>query len=94
MIPEALRVMRDRFVLQFRRKRYTVERGQPARTAARAGGAPRGARSWYVTLGGTAITRLEARAGEREPALRRRVRQWLADHPELHSRDQIVLGGG
>ena len=86
--------MRDKFVLQFRRKRYTVERGQLARNAAQAGGARRGALSWYVTLGGTAITRLEARAGERELALRNRIRQWLADHPELHSRDQIVLGGG
>lgn len=86
--------MQDKFVLQFRRKRYTVERGQLVDTAARGAGAPRGPQYWYVTLGGTAITRLEVQSGEPEAALRARLRRWLAQHPDLQSRDQIVLGGG
>jgi hypothetical protein len=86
--------MRDKFVVQYHGKRYTVERGQPADTAAQGGGGPGGPWHWYITLGGTAITSLEAHPGDTEATLRTRVRQWLAEHPDLQSRDQIHLGGG
>jgi len=86
--------MREKFVLQYRGKRYTVERGQPVGAAAQGGGAPAGPQRWYVTLGGTAITKVEHQPGETEAVLRARIRRWLAEHPDLQTRDQIHLGGG
>jgi hypothetical protein len=50
--------------------------------------------TWYVTIGGTALTKLPATPTDTEASVRRRVLAWLADHPELLDRDQIVLGGG
>jgi hypothetical protein len=49
---------------------------------------------WYVTIGGTALTKLPARSGETEEQVSARVFQWLDEHPELLDRDQIILGGG
>jgi hypothetical protein len=86
--------MREKFVLQYQGKPYTVERGRPAGKAAEGGGAPSGPERWYVTLGGTAITSLEHQPQDTEAELRARVRQWLAEHPDLQTRDQIHLGGG
>jgi hypothetical protein len=86
--------MLEKFVLQYQDKRYNVERGHPAGSAAAGGGAPSGPDRWYITLGGAAITSLEHHPGETEESLRTRIRQWLADHPDLQSRDQIHLGGG
>jgi hypothetical protein len=86
--------MREKFVLQYQGKPYTVERGRPPGTAAEGGGAPSGPERWYVTLGGTAITSLEHQPQDTEAGLRARVRQWLAEHPDLQTRDQIHLGGG
>jgi hypothetical protein len=86
--------MRERFTLQHRGKRYTVERGQASRAAAEGGGAPVDAAQWYVTLGGTAVTALPAEPEETGSALRARIRRWLDSHPELEDRGQIHLAGG
>jgi hypothetical protein len=86
--------MGDRFTLEFEGREYTVQRGEPAASAAKAGGAPVGRHSWYVTLGPKAITRLDAVPGESDDALRARIRTWLADHPEMPDSEDITLGGG
>ena len=49
---------------------------------------------WYVTIGGTALTKLPAFAGDSEHTVRRRVLDWIEAHPDMLDRDQIVLGGG
>jgi hypothetical protein len=49
---------------------------------------------WYITIGGTALTKLPAEAGDTEASVRNRVLAWLEQHPDLLDRDQIVLGGG
>jgi hypothetical protein len=49
---------------------------------------------WYITIGGTALTKLPAEPADTEESVRNRVRTWLDAHPDLLDRDQIVLGGG
>lgn len=49
---------------------------------------------WIVTLGGTAITALERRRDDTPADVAGRLRDWLAAHPGMHSRDDIHLGGG
>jgi hypothetical protein len=49
---------------------------------------------WYVTIGGTALTKLPATANDTEASVRGRVLAWLEAHPDMLDRDQIVLGGG
>lgn len=49
---------------------------------------------WYVTLGGTALTKLPATPADTEASVRSRVLAWLKAHPDMLDRDQIVLGGG
>jgi hypothetical protein len=49
---------------------------------------------WYVTIGGTALTKLPAHPEDTEASVRNVVLDWLAAHPDLLDRDQIVLGGG
>lgn len=49
---------------------------------------------WYVTIAGTALTKLSATSADTEESVRARVLQWLDDHPDMLDRDQIVLGGG
>jgi hypothetical protein len=49
---------------------------------------------WYVTIGGTALTKLPAHPDDTETSVRRTVLDWLSAHPDLLDRDQIVLGGG
>ena len=84
----------DRFELEFEGRRYTVVRGERAAAAAEGGGAPVGRRSWYITLGPKAITRLDVLPGESDEALRERIRRWLAEHPEMPGSEDIVFGGG
>ncbi len=84
----------DRFELEFDGRRYTVERGASAESAAEGGGAPVGRLAWYLTLGPKAITRLPAMPGETNEALRDRIRRWLAEHPEMPGSENIILGGG
>jgi hypothetical protein len=50
--------------------------------------------AWYVTIAGTALTKLPASPSDTEESVRARVLQWMTDHPEMLDRDQIVLGGG
>ena len=49
---------------------------------------------WYVTIAGTALTKLPAPPNESEASVRERVVAWLEAHPDMLDRDQIVLGGG
>jgi hypothetical protein len=49
---------------------------------------------WYVTIGGTALTKLPARPDEAEASVKSRVLEWLEANPDMLDRDQIVLGGG
>ena len=84
----------DRFELEFEGRRYTVQRGEAAESAAEGGGAPVGRLAWYLTLGPKAITRLPVVPGESDPALRERIRRWLAEHPEMPADEDIVFGGG
>jgi hypothetical protein len=49
---------------------------------------------WYVTIAGTALTKIPAEPDDSEAAVRDRVMTWLQEHPDLLDRDQIVLGGG
>jgi hypothetical protein len=86
--------MGDRFNLEFEGRRYTIQRGDPPASAAKGGGAPVGRLSWYVTLGPKAITSLDALPSESDDALRARIRQWLAAHPEMPDSENIILGGG
>ena len=49
---------------------------------------------WYVTIAGTALTKLRASADDTEATVRSKVLAWLEAHPDMLDRDQIVLGGG
>ena len=49
---------------------------------------------WYVSIGGTALTKLPATPNESESSVRQKVLSWLKENPDLLDRDQIVLGGG
>jgi hypothetical protein len=49
---------------------------------------------WYVTIGGTALTKLPARPDDTEASVRGRVLAWLEANPDMLDRDQIILGGG
>lgn len=49
---------------------------------------------WYVSIGGTALTKLPATANETDASVRQKVLAWLKANPDLLDRDQIVLGGG
>ena len=86
--------MDGKFTLTFEGRDYTVERGAHPEAAAAGGGAPAGRNRWYITLGPKAITSLEAVPDETGPALQDRIRQWLAEHPEMPASEDIVLGGG
>jgi hypothetical protein len=86
--------MEEKFSLEFEGREYTVQRGAAPASAAEGGGAPVGRHSWYLTLGPKAITSLDAIPNESDEALRRRIRGWLAAHPEMPDSEDIVLGGG
>jgi hypothetical protein len=49
---------------------------------------------WYVTIGGTALTKFLATPADTEASVRGRMLAWLEAHPDMLDRDQIVLGGG
>jgi hypothetical protein len=49
---------------------------------------------WYVSIGGTALTKIPAVLNESEASVREKVLAWLKANPDLLDRDQIVLGGG
>ena len=76
--------MTEPFTVEDRGKPYRVELERDQTAGDR----------WIVTLGGTAITALERRRGDTQAAVAGRLREWLAAHPGMHSRDDIHLGGG
>ena len=49
---------------------------------------------WYVTIGGTALTKFPASRSDTEASVRGRVLAWLGANPDMLDRDQIVFGGG
>jgi hypothetical protein len=49
---------------------------------------------WYVTIGGTALTKFPARPEDTDESVRGRVLAWLEANPDMLDRDQIILGGG
>ena len=49
---------------------------------------------WYITIAGTALTKLPASPDDTEGSVKDKVLSWLEEHPEMLDRDQIVLGGG
>ena len=49
---------------------------------------------WYVTIAGTALTKLPASPQDTEESVKARVLAWLEENPDMLDRDQIVLGGG
>ena len=49
---------------------------------------------WYITIAGTALTKLPASPVDTEESVRGKVLAWLEAHPDMLDRDQIVLGGG
>jgi hypothetical protein len=49
---------------------------------------------WYLTIGGTALTKLPALPADTETTVRDRMLAWLEANPDMLDRDQIVLGGG
>jgi hypothetical protein len=79
--------------LEFRGKQITaaLNQGQTLSGEALPGKEPP---MWYVTIGGTALTKLPASPSDSEASVRRQVLAWLEAHPDMLDRDQIVLGGG
>ncbi len=49
---------------------------------------------WYVTIAGTALTKLPASPEDTEASVKDKVLNWLEEHRDMLDRDQIVLGGG
>jgi hypothetical protein len=49
---------------------------------------------WYVTIAGTALTKLPASPSDTEASVQEKVLAWLEEHRDMLDRDQIVLGGG
>ena len=85
--------MVEQLDLQYRGKQVTaaLNRGQTLSGKALPGGEPP---MWYVTIGGTALTKFPARPDDTEASVRGRVLAWLEANPDMLDRDQIVLGGG
>jgi hypothetical protein len=83
----------DEVSLEFRGKRVsaTLNRGQTLSGTPLSRNEPA---MWYVTIGGTALTKLPALPGEDDTSVQSRILEWLEQHPDLLDRDQIVLGGG
>jgi len=79
--------------IEYRGKQITASLGRGETTAGPA--TPAGDQAlWYVTIGGTALTKFPATPGDSEETVRTRVLQWLGEHPDMLDRDQIILGGG
>lgn len=83
----------DQVTLEFRGKQISATLNQSQTLSGQ--DLPRGEPPmWYVTIGGTALTKLPAGPADTEAAVRDRVLAWLEAHPDMLDRDQIVLGGG
>jgi len=83
----------DRVSLEYRGKQISAALNQGQTLSGEA--LPRGEPPmWYVTIGGTALTKLPATPADTEASVRGRVLAWLEAHPDMLDRDQIILGGG
>lgn len=83
----------EHMTLEYRGKQINVALNQAQTLSGEA--LPRGEPPmWYLTIGGTALTKLPAAASDNEASVRSKVVAWLEAHPDLLDRDQIVLGGG
>ena len=83
----------DQVTLEYRGKQITASLNQGQTLSGEA--LPRGEPAmWYVTIGGTALTKLPATPSDTADSVRSKVLAWLNAHPDLLDRDQIVLGGG
>jgi hypothetical protein len=79
--------------LEYRGKRISAALNESQTDSGKA--LPRGEPPmWYVTIGGTALTKLPAAPSDTEQSVRQKVLAWLDAHPDLLDRDQIILGGG
>jgi hypothetical protein len=83
----------DQVTFEYRGKQITaaLDRGQTLSGETLPQEAPA---AWYVTIGGTALTKFPATPADTEASVRDRVLTWLKAHPDMLDRDQIVLGGG
>lgn len=83
----------DQVTLEYRGKQITasLNQGQTLSGEALPGREPP---MWYVTIGGTALTKLPAAPSDTPDSVRSNILAWLNAHPDLLDRDQIVLGGG
>lgn len=83
----------DQVTLEFRGKQISaaLNRGQTLTGETLSGGEPP---MWYLTIGGTALTKLPALPDDTEASVRSRMLTWLEANPDMLDRDQIVLGGG
>ena len=79
--------------IEYRGKQITASLG-PGQTGATDAGSSSEPAVWYLSIGGTALTKLPASPADSEETVRSRILQWLREHPELLDRDQIILGGG
>lgn len=83
----------DQVTLEYRGKQITatLNRSQTLSGKPESRGEPP---MWYVTIGGTALTKFPASSEDTEASVRGRVLAWLESNPDMLDRDQIVLGGG
>ncbi|HYF40658.1 MAG TPA: hypothetical protein VD930_13270 [Gemmatimonadales bacterium] len=83
----------DQINLEFRGKQISaaLSRGQTLTGELLVGEEPP---MWYLTIGGTALTKLPAHPSDTEASVRGRILAWLEANPDMLDRDQIVLGGG
>jgi hypothetical protein len=83
----------DQVSLEYRGKQITatLNRGQTLSGKPESRAEPP---MWYVTIGGTALTKFPAAPKDSEASVRGRVLAWLEANPDMLDRDQIVLGGG
>jgi hypothetical protein len=85
--------MKQQMEFEYRGKRISAARSETQTDSGKA--LPRREQPmWYITIGGTALTKLPAEPADTEESVRNRVQAWLDAHPDLLDRDQIVLGGG
>ena len=83
----------DQVTLEFRGKQISaaLNRGQTLTGEVLSRGEPP---MWYLTIGGTALTKLPALPDDSEVSVRSRMLAWLEANPDMLDRHQIVLGGG
>jgi hypothetical protein len=84
----------EQISLEFRGKQITAALNRGQTLSGKVLPTPEEPPMWYVTIGGTALTKIPARPDDTEASVRGRVLEWLEANPDMLDRDQIVLGGG